>query len=309
MIVAPAALTLTAPKGKPPTESSDEIREGLPYAQLACPQIAEIVPNRHFDLAFLSLAQSGDGECIGFAHLPSCINVAYPCASMQFAGKPVREQRTSADSIQTTQSLRPAGHTRTDFLNAQLGFALARIVELVPLQDFDLGSLSFIRSWACHGRFTTVVWIILVCPFACMWLLGQFARTQAVSTASMQRQEDSHLYQATARASWSASATSAWTGAHGLATAMVAPQESFLPWSRFLQSFFASLKLIRQLLLLSTTVKACPWPSGFFVCRQYVGDVAVTGDWGPCHFCPACAEDWTVLQVFTYFGYAFGLDT
>ena len=27
MIVAPAALTLTAPKGKPPTESIDEIRE------------------------------------------------------------------------------------------------------------------------------------------------------------------------------------------------------------------------------------------------------------------------------------------
>mmetsp|Transcript_56025 Transcript_56025/g.122524 ORF Transcript_56025/g.122524 Transcript_56025/m.122524 type:complete len:92 (+) Transcript_56025:217-492(+) len=77
----------------------------------------------------------------------------------------------------------------------------------------------------------------------------------------MQRQEGAHLHQATERNSWSESTTSAWTDAHSFATAMVAPQESFLPWSQFLHSLLPSLTLIRQLLLLSTSVKACPRPA------------------------------------------------
>ena len=114
--------------------------------------------------------------------------------------------------------------------------------------------------------------------------LWQFARTQCVSTASMQRQEGAHLHQATERNSWSESTTSAWTDAHSFATAMVAPQESFLPWSQFLHSLLPSLTLIRQLLLLSTSVKACPWPSRFFAPQWCVDAMEVTGDWGPCHF-------------------------
>lgn len=192
-------------------------------------------------------------------------------------------------------SLPPAGRTRTghshsnfvDFLNAQLGSKPVQLVDIVPSHDHDVESLSSISSWECYGRCTVQFWLNLVYPITFIWLFGQFAWTPFVSMASKQAPEGTQFQQTTARTSWSTCATCARTGAHSLATALVATKESFLPWLQSMQSpsiLFPGLKLMRQLLLLSTIVKLCSWPSWFFSPQRHVDALEVVGDWGPCHF-------------------------